>query len=305
MAKKKLVKKKTDVVETEAKDLEETADEQSTDPIVINQSEGLVFSSEEELYNHFSKDIKLLEKHFFSLRKDDDIALDDFSEFEECLPLLLEEPLEVWQDDETFSDFSVMNYIGEFEDEEEASSEPVFYVAQVYLADDVPSFVYLHFPTHDEELVDQYRKGRLVFDESRRGVFLGAAEGDALSEGEELAVGLYKAMLKLRSEKDINESDFHEFVELREGTIEDADEIWQNNDLQGNVLVSFIKEYSDIEVVDHGDEDLYYIVVTSEDSATQTHALLFSFPTVDVNLVDRYRHGENLQAEEVVQQSNH
>lgn len=32
---------------------------------------------------------------------------------------------------------------------------------------------------------------------------------------------------------------------------------------------------------------------------------MFSFPTNDESLVDRYRHGENLHAEEVVQESSH
>jgi hypothetical protein len=35
------------------------------------------------------------------------------------------------------------------------------------------------------------------------------------------------------------------------------------------------------------------------------HSLLFSFPTSDTYLLDRYRQGENLQAEEVVQESSH
>ncbi|NQZ19758.1 MAG: peptidase, partial [Bdellovibrionales bacterium] len=38
---------------------------------------------------------------------------------------------------------------------------------------------------------------------------------------------------------------------------------------------------------------------------TNSHALLFSFPTSDETLVDRYRHGENLQADEVIQESSH
>ena len=105
-------------------------------------------------------------------------------------------------------------------------------------------------------------------------------------------------MLLLRSDKDFAEDEFGAFSECRETTLEDADEIWRSSDSLGNVLVSFIKEFGD-------EEEFTYIVVTVEDAPSGSHALLFSFPTRDKGLVDRYRHGENLQAEEVVQESSH
>ena len=107
-------------------------------------------------------------------------------------------------------------------------------------------------------------------------------------------------MLTVRSERDVEEAKFRESEEMRETTIEEADEIWRTNDLSGNILVSFIKDFSD-EVAG----ELWYIVVTIEDTPSSSHALLFSFPTRDRNLVDRYRHGENLQAEEVTQEASH
>ena len=54
-----------------------------------------------------------------------------------------------------------------------------------------------------------------------------------------------------------------------------------------------------------GVEDLHYIVVTEEDTEAQVNSLLFSFPTNDTTLVDRYRQGENLEAEEVATESSH
>ncbi|MGZ3795811.1 MAG: PBECR2 nuclease fold domain-containing protein, partial [Pseudobdellovibrionaceae bacterium] len=113
-------------------------------------------------------------------------------------------------------------------------------------------------------------------------------------------MGLYIAMMKVRGEKDIPQELFQDFADLREETIESADEIWRKNDLEGNVLVTFIKEYPD-----HETKDLIYIVVTQEDATTNVHSLLFSFPTTDSTLADRYRQGENLQAEEVTQESSH
>jgi len=109
-------------------------------------------------------------------------------------------------------------------------------------------------------------------------------------------------MLIVRNPNDIDEELFKNYSELREETIEEADEIWRNTTLGGYTLVTFIKDFSRAE---EGAETLYYLAVTLEDEGSNSHALMFSFPTNDENLVDRYRHGENLQAEEVVQESSH
>src|SRR5690606_26696968 len=109
----------------------------------------------------------------------------------------------------------------------------------------------------------------------------GGIEGDALTEGDELATGLYKAMLIVRSANDIEESLFQNYAELREETIEEADEIWRDTTMSGYTLVSFIKDLSRTE---EGAEHLHYIAVTLEDEGTSSHALLFSFPTNDETL---------------------
>ena len=263
--------------------------------IVIDEKSGLVFSSEEELYNHFLPQIQTLEKEFFLKRSADDIPESEFARYEDLLGNLLDDPDEIWEDVQSIHGLKVHIYVGHFS----SDTESLFYVATVYRTNDTPSFVYLHFPSRDAALVDQYRRGRLVYDRVVKEVERGAVEGDALTEGDDLAVGLYKAMLKLRSPKDLKEDDFKDYEELREATIEEPDEIWRTNDLSGNILVTFIRDFSDEQ------DDLRYVVVTIEDTTSSSHALLFSFPTRDRNLVDRYRHGENLQAEEVVQEASH
>jgi hypothetical protein len=265
--------------------------------IVIDENRGLVFQSEDELYDHFLPQIQAFEKEYFTSRGDEDIKEGDFARYEDLLNHVLDDPDEVWEDATTIHGFNVRTYVGHFTSEKES----VYYVALAYVTGDTPSFVYLHFPSRDLSLVDRFRRGTLLYDRVMKEVRLGAVEGDALSEGDDLAVGLYKAMLTLRSDKDIAEEEFKDFEEVREATIEDADEIWRSVDLSGNVLVTFIKDFSEEE----GGEGLHYIVVTIEDTASSSHALLFSFPTEDINLVDRYRHGENLQAEEVVQEASH
>ncbi len=261
------------------------------DPIIIDEEHGLVFDSEQELYSHFEKEIQVLEKEFFSLRKRTDIQEYEFKKYDRQLERLLDDPDEVWEDTDTLGDKRMFIYIRRFD-------KDVFHVAACYLTESTPSFVYLHFPTTDQSLVDHYRRGQIVFQRSSADVPMGAIDGDALHEGDDLALGLYKAMLLLRSDKDIPEDEFQSYADCREETLEDADEIWRSGDTTGNVLVSFIKEFNE-------DSDFYYIVVTIEDAPSNSHALLFSFPTRDKSLVDRYRHGENLQAEEVIQESSH
>lgn len=265
---------------------------QIVEPIVIDEEHGLVFQSEQDLYSHFENEIQVLENEFFEIRSaESDISEEQFKRYDAQLEKLLDDPDEVWEDATTLPGQRLFVYIRHFD-------KGVFHVAACYLTQSTPSFVYLHFPTNQEELVNHYRRGQLVFERSDANVPLAAIEGDALHEGDDLAGGLFSAMLILRNEKDIPEEDFHHYADCREVTLEDADEIWRSADSLGNVLVSFIKEFND-------DEDFYYVVVTVEDAPSGSHALLFSFPTRDKGLVDRYRHGENLQAEEVVQESSH
>ncbi len=265
--------------------------------IVVDQAKGLVFSSEEELYAYFISEIKTLESEFFKLRStSNDIHKAKFSRFDKHLNDALEDPGEIWEDNGSLKGRRLAIYIKDFS---KNNDESLFHVAITYLIDDIPSFVYLHFPTKDMSLIEKYRRGHLLYKKSLKEIPVGAAEGDALMEGNNLALGLYKAMSKLRSDKDIQEENFSQYIKFRETTIEDADEIWRGNDSMGNILVRFIKEFS------FQGEDIFYVVVTVEEMASNSHALLFSFPTRDKGLVMRYRYGENLQAEEVVRESSH
>jgi hypothetical protein len=267
------------------------------DQIIIDEARGLVFSTEDELYDHFLPQIQALEKEYFMARGKEDIEEKDFAKYEDLLTQVLDDPDEIWEDATTIHGFKVRSYVGHYTSE---AQDSVYYVALAYATEDVPSFVFLHFPSSDLELVDRFRRGELLYDRVLKEVEKGAVEGDALSEGDDLAVGLYRAMLTLRNERDINEKNFKKYEHLREVAIEDADEIWRSVDLSGNILVTFIKDCPD-----EGAQNLHYVVVTIEDTPSSSHALLFSFPTRDRNLIDRYRHGENLQAEEVVQEASH
>lgn len=264
--------------------------------IVIDRDAGLVFHSEKDLYAFFDPQISQLEEEYQKLAPANDIDEDEVGDTGEILDTTLDEPAEIWHDDKTFKDYPIFHFIRPVEELN------AFHVAVTYVSsDDEPTFIFLHFITRDLDLVGKYRRGDLVYDRTFEEVGFGALEGDALSEGDPMAMGLFLSMLKLRAETDVAFDQFQKVgEECREETIEAADEIWRSNDLRGNTLVTFIKEFPDHEL-----KDLTYVAVTQEDESNQVHALLFSFPTTDSTLVDRYRHGDNLQAEEVSQESSH
>jgi len=176
------------------------------------------------------------------------------------------------------------------------------YVAVVYLntEEKYPSFVFIHFATRDQELAEMFRSQEIIYHRKLEAIQFAALDGDSLLEGDYLAIGLLESMMILRGEKDVPAADFKKFFEYREDTINNPDEIWKKVDSEGHILVTFIKDLTENYKSDH-----YYIVVTEEDPNTEMHSLLFSFPTNDSTLVDRYRQGENLEAEEVSTENSH
>ncbi len=266
--------------------------------IVIDPDKKWIFQSEEELFSHFSESIKLLETEYLELRNQEDYTDSEAEFMHELLNLTLDEPDQIWMDNEVSADFPIYHFHRLFE----GSSQMIYYVVSTYLYDEDPTFIFLHFPTRSMELADQFRRGQVVFDRTMAEFEPALIDGDGLTEGDSLSVGLFSAMLKVRSEKDIPMDKFRDFANLREQTIENPDEIWRSSDFQGNRLVTFIKEFGD----DPQHSDLHYVVITQEDGqASSVHSLLFSFPTTDESLLERYRNGENLHAEEVVQENSH
>ncbi len=295
----KIKVKKPAAKKSKAQSLKSTKKIQEKELIVIDEKQGLIFENDKTLFGYFSIPIKEFEAKFQKLYDEkSDYTLAEQIEMENLLDETLDDPDEIWIDDTTFDDLVVHTLIKSFE-----TKQQVFhYVAVVYIntEDNYPTFVFIHFPTKDLDLVEAFRKTEIIFHRKLEAIQFAAIEGDSLLEGDYLAIGLLESMLKIRSEKDISTDRFQEFAECREDTINSPDEIWRKVDTEGHVLVTFIKEFSEMNI-----EDLHYIVVTEEDTDSQVNSLLFSFPCSDVSLIDRYRQGENLEAEEVATESSH
>lgn len=273
-------------------------EEKSSPLIIIDEGAGLIFESEKDLFNYFETGIETLEKDYAEHRMENDFTDDEQIDLEKHLDETLESPDEVWVSQEIFEEHNLHCFIKTIE----TDAEKFYYVAIAYVSgeDQYPNFILIHFCTRFNEFVDRYRTGECVYNRRVEMVQQGALEGDALGEGDPLSLGLYESMMKVRSDKDVAQDKFKDFLNLREETIETADEIWRKTDHAGNILVCFIKEFPDHEI-----KDLFYIAVTQEDPQSSVHSLLFSFPTIDKGLLDRYRQGENLQAEEISQESSH
>lgn len=272
---------------------------QEKELIIIDEKQGLIFENDKTLFGYFSRQIKYYEDIY---QKNYD-SQTDFSEAEQIelegyLEVTLDDPDEIWVDETTFEDMTVHTLIRTIE----TKQKTFHYVAVVYLntEESYPTFVFIHFPTQDPKLLDLFREVEIIFHRKIEAIQFAAIDGDSLLEGDYLAIGLLESMLKIRGEKDISPEKFHDFAECRESTINSPDEIWRKVDSEGHVLVTFIKEFTEMNV-----EDLHYLVVTEEDEESQVNSLLFSFPTNDKSLVDRYRQGENLEAEEVATESSH
>ncbi len=272
---------------------------QEKELIVIDEAQGLIFENEKTLLGYFGQPMKALEERYTkSFNPKIDFTVDEIIEREMWLESVLDDPDEIWIDNESFPEIPVYTLIKEIQNGDEIFS----YVACVYLNSEekYPTFVFVQFATKDHDLADRFREKEMIYHRKLESAQFAAIEGDSLIEGDYLAMGLLEAMMKVRSEKDIPASDFKKYANFREEVINDPDEIWRKVGSDGQVLVTFISDVSD-----NGVSDLHYVVVTEEDQDSQVHSLLFSFPTTDEGLLSRYRQGENLEADEVVSESSH
>jgi len=265
--------------------------------IVIDEAQGLIFENEKTLFGYFMPYIQALEDEYQGVRPENDFNDQEQMEHETYLEATLDDPDEIWYDKESFDGVPLYFLIRSFQE----TAGSFHYIAACYFNEDEksPTFVYLHFPTRVQEVVEHYRRGECHFHRKYQSMQVGAIEGDSFVEGDPLAMGLYDSMRKIRGPNDVPEDQFQNYSQYREATIQEPDEIWRKVDLEGHILVTFIRE------IDDSIDNLHYMVVTLEEEDSQVHSLLFSFPTTDSSLVDRYRQGENLQADEVSQESSH
>jgi hypothetical protein len=246
--------------------------------LLIDDHNDLIFCDETCLRENFATEIARLEESHAALRSKEDIALTEFKTFESYLAPLLDDPDEIWEPDRVEEEDPLNIFIGEFLHEKER----IWYIAAVYPNEGKPSFVYTHFPTKDEKLVQLYRQGTLLFD----GAEAEEHEADEEMDEDNIAIEYYVDMLEHRSDADIDLDDFSTYHDLRIPTMEHPEEIWRQIDDLGNTFLFYISHHQ------KEPEVVAYVVVAVEDDLTERSIPVFGFPTLDQKLLDRFRVGE-------------
>jgi len=252
--------------------------------IVIDQDNDLIFCGEECLHEFFSPQIDTMEEEHLQLRSKQDIPAQDFKEYEYILPALLNDPDEVWEEQAgEDSAYQLTYFIGEFLH----AKQNVFYVAAVYLTEERPSFVFLHFPTLDERLVNAYRRGEQIYNSltSEQGEDLSPSQ---ITDVDDYPSKLYEDLVANRSEEDIDPDEFNTYQGFVQATLDHPHEVWRDADEFGEGYVIYIAHF------ENDGERFAYIVLTTDEDHEEPDKVLFALPTLDEQLVNRIRVGKNI-----------
>src|SRR5690606_27929982 len=131
----------------------------------------LSFKNEEELFSYFRKQIEDIEGFYFDWRKQfkKDIPQKDFPKYENNLTKCLLNP------DEALINSDITNQEVSIFIKLINAKKSLYHVAFCYLYEDEPSFIFLHFPTTSEELLNELRqRSELLFDGQTKDVYPGA-----------------------------------------------------------------------------------------------------------------------------------
>lgn len=254
-----------------------------------------------------------MEEAFLKARNPGDIDDIESRQVAHFRGLTLEDPDEVWMD-ETETGERHFTFIGHFRRGEERLSQVVICLT----IDGVPSFIFLSFCTRDEDLIEEYRRGKDMLaanDDSQQ------AQGqppepelvpDTVSTVPEPEPGVAEAeggyasefermYAEMRQPGDIPREQFVHFEDYVEPTIEDPDEIWKFVDDEGNEWLTFIARHScspaeidDDDELESVDEFMMIAVCAPEiEGSSRTLEAVFAFPTIDAGLVQHFRKGIN------------
>jgi hypothetical protein len=91
-------------------------------------------------------------------------------------------------------------------------------------------------------------------------------------------------MLRHRETSDIPQGEFEEYVHLVDQTIENPDEVWELQDEGDNPILTLISQH---------EENLHYVVICTFEAteSQESWRVIYSFPTREASLVQRYRRG--------------
>jgi len=182
------------------------------------------------------------------------------------------------------------------------NQERSFYsIILCHLFERQPSFIILASCTRNENFVALFRQGERVADPEeflqREDLPSGATDlevaGEALNAIEAKKSAFLARLLQDRSVADIPFEQFDLYEKYFTPTLEDPDEIYTDEDDDGDQLFTYIKAY------DQGGVSFYYFIICVEfekdqgvDGETRRVIPLMAFPTLDGDLYRTYRQGK-------------
>lgn len=260
--------------------------------LFVEEEKSRLFCSEECITAYFTPEIDRLEREYQKRRLDSDFSSEEREKVANLRWITLQEPDEVWREKTPSGDYRY-TLISEFK----PNQNRFWYVCQCLFLRNEPSFLFVAFPTRNEDLLAQYRKGeRFEWSHERDP---GAPEAqmpqpidmlaDAWTEDE-----TYRAQnLSTRAHSDIQPSEFHNYHELLEQTLEAPEEVWtvtlrnKPNGESSPRMFQFIRQFPQQQ-----DQTLWYVIVARETERDDQLEIVEAFPTRDAALVQKYRRGD-------------
>jgi hypothetical protein len=250
--------------------------------VYVEESGNRYFCSEKCIRSYYDPMAEHYRQLMVQIRDPHDISEADFATYESYAPLCLSNPDEIWADHTEFGE-TVYFYLANFTNE----GGKFTYIVACFCLEDEPTYILLSFPTRDKKLAEEFRRGeKLELKEEDEEAsepevspvlaedFL-ARQGNAIEED----------MLRHRAHDDVPQAEFEEFVHLVDQTIENPDEVWELQDEGDNPLLTLISQH---------EESLHYVVICTFDASQgqESWRVIYSFPSRDPALVQRYRRGQ-------------
>lgn len=250
--------------------------------VYVEESTNRFFCSEKCIRTFYDPMADYYKKRMLEIRDPHDIPETDFPQYESYAPLCLAHPDEVWGDS-TENGESVYYFMANYTNE----GGKFTYIVMSFCMELEPTYIVLSFPTRDKKLVEEFRKGQQIElqDETDAPA---EPEADPVLQEDFLAKqgnAIEEEMLRHRRATDVPKDEFEEYSHLLDHTIENPDEVWELQDEGENTLLTLISQQ---------DDKLHYVVIcVQEQNAENQEAwkVIYSFPTNDPALVQRYRRG--------------
>jgi hypothetical protein len=253
--------------------------------VYVEEGSNRFFCSEKCIRAYYDPMAEHYRREMMQIRDPHDIAESDFPEYESYAPLCLSNPDELWEEI-TDNGEKVNNYLANFTNE----GGKFTYVVMCFCLEQEPTYILLSFPTRDKKLVEDFRRGQRVEIQEAAEEQIAEPEVSSVIAEDFLARqgnAIEEDMLRHRGTKDIPPSEFEEYAHLLDQTIENPDEVWELQDDGDNTLLTLIAQ---------AEENVHYVVICTYDQGEgegdrESWRVVYSFPTNDPALVQRYRRG--------------